>query len=318
MLVSARGSAKRQRPAPNAPAAASREKPNARDPDGISSAATMPTSTPPAVAAPRTNICVTPSDTRSGASADRRGQDAAGRRAAEQDPPPPAPVGQCRHQQGTQHADAHQRQDRALICLAGVELIGGEGDRLGQQRADEPEDDGEVAQRPQRRAATAVGCLGGRPPGRVTRRRTPPEGHPVRGAEQPRPHHRRQLVPDGLGDLALVAHLDRALVLAERTRPRREATVVDEHLGHQVVAGLAGDGVLIGREHPDEDAHSSSSASAFALGLPAGGPPVGDREEPAEQRDRHQDEEQLVPPALVGGHPCCRAGHSTSVPAMLM
>ena len=138
--MSASGSAMRQSPAPNAPAAASSENANARDPDGISSAATMPTSTPPAVAAPRTSVCATPSDTRSGDSAGQRGEDAAGRRADEQHAPSPAPVGERRHDERAEHADAHQRQHRALVGLAGVELVGRERDRLREQRADEPED----------------------------------------------------------------------------------------------------------------------------------------------------------------------------------
>ena len=49
--------------------------------------------------------------------------------------------------------------DRALVGLAGVELVGREGDRLRQQRADEPEDQREVAERPERGAAATVGRL---------------------------------------------------------------------------------------------------------------------------------------------------------------
>ena len=57
----------RHSPAPNAPAAPMSVIAKARDPEGISSAATTTTSNPPAVASPRTTVCATPSATRSGA-----------------------------------------------------------------------------------------------------------------------------------------------------------------------------------------------------------------------------------------------------------
>ena len=57
----------RHSPAPKAPAAPMSVMANAREPEGISSAATTTTSTPPAVASPRTTVCPAPSATRLGA-----------------------------------------------------------------------------------------------------------------------------------------------------------------------------------------------------------------------------------------------------------
>ena len=125
---------------------------------------TMPTSTPPAVAAPRTSVCATPSDTRSGrqrrqrrragSRLSRRGAAPAGARADRRGSSPPA-----HRARRSATSDEH----RALVGLAGVELVGRERDRLRQQRADEPEDEREVAERPERGARR-----GGRAPPAAT------------------------------------------------------------------------------------------------------------------------------------------------------
>ena len=164
-----------------------------------------------------------------------------------------------------------------------------------------PKTSGEVAQGPQRRA-----CRGGR----VPRAATTTACGPGRGrrrsairygvAEQPRPHHRRQLVPDGLGDLAVVAHLERALVLAERTRPRREATVVDEHLGHQVVAGLAGDAGAPRAGAPGRGRSLLVVGVGVALGLPVGWP-AGWRSRGARRTARSAPARRAARPTRPGG-----------------
>ena len=109
-----------------------------------------------------------------------------------------------------------------------------------------------------------------------------------------------ELVADRLGELAVGARLERALVVGERPGARREATLVDPHLDDEVVAGLAGGRVLLGGDHRDEDGHPSSSGSASRSASHVRRAPVGDGEEAAEEPDRHEHEEQLVPTALVG------------------
>ena len=177
-----------------------------------------------------------------------------------------------------------------------------------------PKTSAEVAERPERRAAAAVGRLGRRPPGRVAAARAPLERHAVRVAEQPRPHHRRQLVADGLGELGRPRPVASVRSYSRNGPPRAvKRSRPSRHLRHEVVAGLRGRvGCVLGREHPDEGGHSVVVGVGVALGLVGGGSAVGDGEEPAEQPDRHQHEEQLVPPALVGERATQRCRSRTS------
>ena len=118
-------------PGPERAGGAESEMAKAREPEGISSAATITDEHPAGGRQPA-------HDGLRDAERDEVGREAAdsaattqpSRRTGEQHPTAALAVGQRRQRQGAEHADAHQRQHRALLGLAGVELVGREGDRL--------------------------------------------------------------------------------------------------------------------------------------------------------------------------------------------
>ena len=158
----------------------------AREPAGISSAAMIARSTAPAVVRPRTTVCEAPRVTRSGAKAPTRRDEAADGRGGEQHAPAPSAVGQRGEGQRAEDADPHGGERGALVGLAGPELVGGERDRLREQRAEVAEHDRQRAQRADGGGCRGVGRLGWRPEGRVpasggrdrARRYSNAEGHP--------------------------------------------------------------------------------------------------------------------------------------------
>ena len=187
---SASGRAMRHSPAPNAPAAPMSVIAKARDPEGISSAATTTTSNAAGRRQPAHDGLRDAERDQVGREAAERRDHAAEPRTGEQDSTAALAVGQRGERERTEDADADRRQRGPLLGLGGVELVGRERDRLAQERADVAEDDGERAERPERGGGVAVGRLRGRPPRSRAGRQ---EGVAVQPREGERPHHRREL-----------------------------------------------------------------------------------------------------------------------------
>ena len=214
-----------------------------------------------------------------------------------------------------QHADPHHGEGGALRGLAGVELVGGEGDRLGEQRAEVAGDHGDRGTAtPSVLAARASITSGRRPPRRARPRRPAQRTGGSSGAERDHAAGEagRQPVAQDLGDRAAGVG-DGPLVALEGPGRGDEATRAAAASSTTTSSarrpGAVGGGLRGGASCGSGGARPLSrcrvgASSLVARRLLARGPLVGEREEPGEQRDGDEDEEHLVPTALVGerGH----------------
>ena len=171
----------------------------------------------------------------------------------DQESPPAAAIGEDHHAERQQHAHPDRCEHSALVAGRGVELVGGEGDRLADQRAQVPGQQCKGAERGQDRRRAGVEAVRRHPDRKATAlgvglarcesTMVPLDARPNGWDEEPAPdrgrHRERGHLHDILGSVVTEGACQRALPVRERTFDHGVGAFALGDLEHQRVAAGA-------------------------------------------------------------------------------
>ena len=180
-------------------------------------------------------------------------EDAAGDAREQQQGATAAAVGEHRHDERDENAEAHDAEHHTLGGVAPAELVDRERQCLGENGAEVAVDDLHRAQQTEHRGGMGGQPVGRRPP--VAERLLPGLDRPAnRPGEQPAPHRNRQAIGGRLHDIVVAVGAfgggERATVRTERAVLEPPLVGADLGLGDDVGAGSTAVGEVGLGQHP--------------------------------------------------------------------